>query len=296
MIGKGFKWIVPVLVGFLLTACASMDQDARINFLEGQMKDVLSKSAEWGVASRDLRTRLADHAARMDKINSQIQILSGRLDDLQTGIVPKENPIFNQEGVYEEIRSLKERLQSLEGKVRELETQFSSPAESVPEAAMPGGTSPAPSLKEKVVAPATAPSSGAGKGAVQALPQVTPERKAYNDAMDLLKADKYDPAIRRFRKFIKAYPGHDLSDNAQYWIGECYYGLKKYDEAIIEFEEVVRQYPKGDKVPAALLKEGLAFHELKDNDTARQILKKIVDKYPKSEEAKIALEKMAVLK
>ncbi len=292
MTGKRLKWIIPAVMSLFMTACAAMDQDARLNFLEGQMKDVLSNSAEWGVTSRDLRTKLADHSARMDNIRNEIQRLSGRLDDLETGIVPKENPIFNQEGVNEEIRSLKERLQYLEAKVRDLEKQLTAPVGTAPEApaSSEGPAISTPPVKAAPSVPLTVP--GPEKGAVQ----LSPEKKAYGEAMGLLKAKKYELAIGRFRKFIKEYPGHDLSDNAQYWIGESYYGLKRYDEAIIEFEEVIRQYPKGDKVPSALLKEGLAFHELKDDNTARQILKKILDQYPESDEAKIAREKVAALK
>ncbi len=295
MTGKHLKWIFPAVVSLFLTACAAMDQDARLNFLEGQMKDVLSNSAKWEVTSRDLRTKLADHAARMDNIRNEIQRLYGRLDDMETGVIQKENPIFNQEGVYEEIRSLKERLQYLEAKVRDLEKQLAPPVLTVPEAEVPPGKPAVPPLPANGIMPV--PPLGPEKGAVQeAPPQLSPDKKAYQEAMELLKAEKYELAIRRFRKFIKEYPGHDLSDNAQYWIGESYYGLKRYDEAIIEFEEVIRQYPKGDKVPAALLKEGLAFHELKDDNTARQILKKVIDQYPQSEEAKLAREKVAALK
>lgn len=296
MTGKHLKWIMPAVMSLFLMACAAMDQDARLNFLEGQMKDVLSSSAKWEVTSRDLRTKLADHAARMDNIRNEIQRLSGRLDDMETGVIPKENPIFNQDGVNEEIRSLKERLQYLEAKVRDREKELVPSALTIPESGAPSGKSQVVPLPGNQVTPVPPPTMGREKGVVEQTPQLPPEKKAYHEALELLKNQKYEQAIRRFRKFIKAYPGDELADNAQYWIGEGYYGLKKYDEAIIEFEEVIRQYPKGDKVPAALLKEGLAFHELKDDNTARQILKKVMDQYPKSEESKIALEKVATLK
>jgi tol-pal system protein YbgF len=293
MSGRHVRWVVPVLVGLLMTACTALDQDARINFLEGQMKDVLSNSAESGVTAKDLRTKLADTSAQMDSIRDQLQKLSGRVDDMESGALPKENSIFNQQGVQEEIRALKERTQALEAKVRDLERQLATSPQTAPDLSAspeqpavlpPPGAETAPSI--------AIPPTGQ-KGAVQGTSSVPQAQREYNEAMGLLKAEKYELAIRRFREFIKKHPDNELSDNAQYWIGESYYAQKKYDEAIIEFEEVIQQYPKGDKVAAALLKEGLAFHELKDNDTAEQILKKVVDKYPSSEEAKIAQEKIA---
>jgi tol-pal system protein YbgF len=283
------KWLVLTIAILILQGCTALDHDARINFLEGQVKDVLEKSVEGGVTSRDVRKKMADYGAQVDTLQGQIQILAGRIEEFEAGGSPRENPIFLQEGVLAEIRNLKERLQFLEARVADFEKilpqgkpselKIPAPGETVP--SIPPLTVPTPGTETQAPVPSE-------KGE----PSLSEDQQAYNLAMKTLKEGKYEKAIREFRGFIKKYPGSDLNDNAQYWLGESYYAQKKYEEAIIEFEEVVQQYPKGEKVPAALLKEGLAFHALKDNNPARQILKKLIDQYPDSEEAKLAEQKL----
>jgi tol-pal system protein YbgF len=274
MLRRSLKWLVLAAAVALFGGCAAMDQDARINFLEGQMKDVLEKSAEWGVTSKDFRFKMADYTAQLDSLHSQIQSLNGRLEEMESGATPREHPIFSQQGVIDEIYSLKERVAFLESKVAELQAGLLTG-----EGAPPQVTAPQPVV--------SAPSKP---------PAVVSEKALYDEAMASLKKKQYDKAIRGFRKFIKKYPRHDLADNAQYWIGEAYYAQRKYEESIIEFEEVIQQYPKGDKVPAALLKEGLAFHRLKDDSPARQILNKLIENYPNSEEAGIAKRSLQEIK
>lgn len=291
MRGKGItKWVGVVLAAGLFGGCTALDQDARLNFLEGQMKDMLQKSAEWDVSSKDVRTKIADFGAQMDSMRDDLQRLSGNIEEIQAGSRPRENPLFSQSGMTEEIRSLKERLLSLEEKVSELEKGLATGRPLSDTLVPPGGSIAVPGAPPRPAAADT--SSSKPPAAAQKTGALPEDRRAYDEAMEAMKQKQYEKAIRLFRGFIRKYPGNDLSDNAQYWVGESYYAQKKYEEAIIEFEEVVQQYPKGDKVPAALLKEGLAFHELKDDTPARQILKKLIDQHPDSEEAKLAAKKL----
>lgn len=118
------------------------------------------------------------------------------------------------------------------------------------------------------------------------------ESKDYDDAMKLLEEKNYRAAIVRLKDFLRKHPQSELADNAQYWIGECYYALKEFDQAILEFNEVRLNYPKGDKAPAALLKQAFAFAELGDRVSARLILQELVDQHPESAEAAKAKEKL----
>ncbi len=88
----------------------------------------------------------------------------------------------------------------------------------------------------------------------------------------------------------------ELADNAQYWIGECYYAQKDYKQSIREFEKVEKNFPKGNKVPAAKLKKGLAYRELGNPEEASRELKEVASKYPESEEALLANEKLKLWK
>ncbi|MFQ5666005.1 MAG: tetratricopeptide repeat protein, partial [Candidatus Binatia bacterium] len=76
-----------------------------------------------------------------------------------------------------------------------------------------------------------------------------------------------------------------LADNAQYWIGSCYYGQRDYNRAIIELNEVLLKYPRADKVPGALLMLADAFADSGDKIDARLILQKLISDHPRSAEA-----------
>lgn len=104
--------------------------------------------------------------------------------------------------------------------------------------------------------------------------------EAYKKALSLYNAENYTEAAAIFGAMAENYPGHDLADNALYWIGECRYSQKDYKGAIAEFKRVVRDYPKGSKVPDALLKIGYAYLTLGDRDNAQSFLKKVIKEYP----------------
>jgi len=118
------------------------------------------------------------------------------------------------------------------------------------------------------------------------------EKSVFELAIETFKKGKYDKARTRFRNFLKQYPNTEYSDDAEFWIGECYYLEKKYKEAILEYEKVVKNYPKGDKVPSALLMQGLSLLRLKDKPSAKLVLQRVIQDYPNTSQAKRAKEKL----
>ena len=105
----------------------------------------------------------------------------------------------------------------------------------------------------------------------------------YKKAYGLFLEHRYEEALTLFQDFLKRYPRHDLSDNAQYWIGETYYYLKDYANAMVAFEKVITHYAEGNKTPDALLKMGYTYVALEDYTNARVFLKRVIDNYPVSE-------------
>ena len=45
-------------------------------------------------------------------------------------------------------------------------------------------------------------------------------------------------ALAAFADIVERAPTHSLADNAQYWIGESYYGLGRYRQALAAFTRV----------------------------------------------------------
>ena len=120
---------------------------------------------------------------------------------------------------------------------------------------------------------------------------VTPPKGAadlYRSALDSFTQESFQRAILEFEELVVNHPDHDLADNAQYWIGECYYAQKKFAQADTEFGKVEKYYSAGNKAPAALLKKGLALKELGRDQGARGVLGDVISNYPASDEAEVS--------
>ncbi len=74
---------------------------------------------------------------------------------------------------------------------------------------------------------------------------------------------------------------HSLADNAQYWIGECYFALGDYRAAILAFEKVFT-FKQSNKNDYAQYKLGLCYYKLGDKKRARQEFQNLLDNYPDS--------------
>lgn len=125
---------------------------------------------------------------------------------------------------------------------------------------------------------------------------VSQNEEIYDTAyLDMVRGN-YDLAVAGFREFVATGTKQQLKDNAQYWIGECFYAERKFDEAIAEFQKVVEEYPRGNKVPSALFKIGKSYYELGDSDEASRYFNAVIGGYPHSEEAKLAKEYLSDLR
>jgi tol-pal system protein YbgF len=117
----------------------------------------------------------------------------------------------------------------------------------------------------------------------------------YRRSLEALRGGRHVEAAAGFRDFLKQHPNHDFADNAQYWLGECYYDQRDYPMAMREFRRVVEKYPQGNKVPDALLKVGFAHLALGSTDVGRQTLEQVVRSYPRHEAASLATAKLSEL-
>lgn len=114
----------------------------------------------------------------------------------------------------------------------------------------------------------------------------------YDSAYGHFEKEEYGQAILEFEEYVANYAETELADNAQYWIGECYYAQKDYRQAIREFSKVEKNFPEGNKVPAAKLKKGLAYRENGNHEEAVKELNDLIREFPDSEEVVLAREKL----
>lgn len=114
----------------------------------------------------------------------------------------------------------------------------------------------------------------------------------YDTALREILNRNAEKALPLFIDFVGRYPKHELTDNAYYWIGECYYSMKKYGLALENFMIVNQKFPESGKAPDALLKMGYSYVELGDKARAREILADLISKYPDSAAADLARKKI----
>lgn len=259
--------IITAVALFSLCGCASQsaldstryDVDelrARITALDKSMAGIRNESRdEFGTFEKSFKSDVAavrkmsaDIQATIDSTRTEMQALSGKVDDMGTGIKkPTEDLARYREDADKRIIALEDRIIKQQATLDDLTkkvTELAKPKE-VP---------------------------------------VTPD-SLYLKGLDTFKAGDMPAARESFTKFLEKYPQHDLAANAHYWIGETYYSEKNYEPAILSFQEVIKNFPTKEKVPAAMLKQAMAFNAINDQKSARYVLKKLVEAFPKSDEA-----------
>ncbi|MFC2171073.1 tol-pal system protein YbgF [Acidobacteriota bacterium] len=117
-------------------------------------------------------------------------------------------------------------------------------------------------------------------------------RSVYNNAYTDFSLGNWNLAIQGFEEYIEKYPQDDLTDNAQYWVGECYYSKRNYDRALQAFDSVIQNFPESDKVAEAHLKKGLIFIAQDRLAQAVLELQYVIDNYPDTPEAVKARERI----
>jgi TolA-binding protein len=121
-------------------------------------------------------------------------------------------------------------------------------------------------------------------------------QKIYTEGMGALQSNELEIAIKSFSGLVALDANHDLADNAQYWLGECYYSQKEFKRAIAAFEKVFT-YSGTDKDDDAQLKIGLSYQSMGNVNKAREEFQRMIDYFPGSEyypKAKDALKQLSI--
>ncbi|MDQ7787350.1 MAG: tol-pal system protein YbgF [Thermodesulfovibrionales bacterium] len=278
----------------MLSACVTTDemevfrQDiGRLQRDSSAMQNELNgmKEKTAGVAKEEsfnvMRQSQSEIQTMLSNASRDIQVLSGRFD---------ENKYFVENKLKEsstEMELLKAQLTALEGQIKELKTRMDTVESQVKENKAALKERSGENAEDAEAIPGQA-APGTDKNAKT---QYADKKAHYDAAYALFINGKYSQAREKFELFLKTYPQNELSDNAQFWIGETYYREKDFESAILSFETLLKKFPKSPKVPSSLLKQGLSFVEIGDPKTAKVILDQVVERFPDTSEAKIAKKK-----
>lgn len=242
------------------------DLQRKVEVLNARVQRAEDSSASYQKSLADLektsqRTR-ADQSVLMEDLRTELKTLKGNLEILRHD--------------YEQSTKTQEKLhQDFDERLGELETRVSNLNQSIAAAR--------PDSKER-------PKVNKGKASSE-----SDQISRYNSILRILQRKDYDAAIPQFRDFVKDNPGSTYSANAQYWLGECYFGKGDYVNAAKEFQSVVDNYPESDKTCDARLKQGYAFDELKQPDKAKLFLTEVLRACPKTKSASLATDRLRSL-
>jgi tol-pal system protein YbgF len=235
-----------------------------------------------GVAREDsfniVRQSQAEIQSQLSNVSRDLQVLSGRFDEnkyftekaMKDSAAEMELIRAQIKSIEDQVKDTKDKLLAVENQIRQMKEPTEKQLEETAKKPEEPGNKP---QQEKQPAKPAAPADKTAK---------------YKAAYNTFKAKKYKEARQMFEAFLKEYPNDELSDNAQFWIAETYYGEKDYEGAILAYELLLKKYPKSPKIPSGLLKQGLSFIEIGDNKTGKIILEQLIERYPRSNEARIA--------
>lgn len=219
--------------------------------------DAIEKNLKTDLTS--VRKLSADIQATMDSTKTEMQVMTGKIDDMAIAITkPTEDLARYREDADKRIIALEDRIIKLQSTLDELTKKTGELA------------------KAKEVS-------------------ATPDA-IYMKGLDVFRSGDMPAAREIFTKFLEQHPQHDLAANAHYWVGETYYSEKSYEPAILAFQDVIKNFPTKDKVPAAMLKQAMAFNAINDTKSAKYVLKKLGETFPKSDEATKAKELLKEIK
>lgn len=107
--------------------------------------------------------------------------------------------------------------------------------------------------------------------------------EAYHQALADCRSQHYSQAMEVFRQILRYSGPHDLKDNAQYWLAECYYAQREYAQALEEFQRVKGQFPESNKTFDAELKVAYSHYHLGHIAETRKQLLQLFKDWPQQE-------------
>ncbi len=246
----------------LTAAAQSKEQREKINRMAVQIEDL---KTELVLLQRQTQSMQETFNKTMGELNTLIVQMSDNISAIRRA---QSSVSTNSGEVVSQVASMGERLTATNERMERLSEQFAQ-------------------LKKVIEAIPDQPT-------FRDLPPGNPEilfAAAYSD----YSRGNFDLALSEFRQYVETYPGSELADNAQYWIGEILYAQKKLTEAVTEFEKVRAISPNGDKTALALYKCGMVLLEMGRKDAAVAQFQVVFKEYSKTKEGELAFQRLQEL-
>lgn len=180
--------------------------------------------------TQDLRALRSELNQKMDeKMDAKMAVVDSELTTLKKNVTVLEAMRTGQASAAADITDLRENLQQLRGQVETLKKDFTSNTKKddqrfdnillkinfIENFLEIGNKNNSSDASDK---------AGKSTGSVTKDPAKKQDKeKAYSAAYQIFKEGNYDKARTEFQDFLANYPDSEYSDNAQFWVGECYF-------------------------------------------------------------------------
>jgi len=196
------------------------------------------------------RKGFADQKALTDTMNADLRVVREKIDETNV------------------------RLGSLS---EEVETIRAAQAAAATQAAVPADAAAVPTAPTAAAPPPPRP------GGFGASPS-----QAFESARSDYYMGQWSLAVQGFESYIKTFPKSDLTDDAQYYIGETHYMSGRFQDAVAAYDLVIERYPASNTLPDAYYKRGLALAALGQVPQAKESLAFVIKTYPDSDAGRLA--------
>ena len=156
-----------------------------------------------------------------------------------------------------------------------------------------GTTAPsAPLVRPLAPAPAAGPPLDLGKAPPTPAPATGPTitgsgvamldqpRDQFNNALQAFQVGQYQQAEDGFKAFMIANPGHRLTPDAVFYIGETYFQRSRPREAAEQYLKVTTDYSKSSRAPEGMVRLGQTLVALGNKDQACATFAELGKRYP----------------
>ncbi|MCR5874434.1 tol-pal system protein YbgF [Phenylobacterium sp. J426] len=189
----------------------------------------------------------ADTDARMEELSSRIGDLEQTLRRLNGTL---ETTTFELEQAKRENGALRTQLQSMSDKLAAIEQAAT--------AAPSGGVPPPPP------------------------PPVGNPTDAFARARQLMLSGDYDGAETAFAGFVEAFPDHQRTPEARYWLGKTQSVRGAHTDAAAAYLAAIRGWPQTSWAPDAVVELARSLVALKKPQDACRTLAELPKRYPKA--------------
>jgi tol-pal system protein YbgF len=246
----------------------------------------LSTAAPEAAANKEHQQMMADIRMLQQQnqaLQAQLAVLTDLLRTVNTRL--EEQAGVSRKGFADQkalVDTLGGDLRVVREKVDETNVRLTSLAQDVEaiRTAQPAAAESVAAAGDQQAAAGQVPAPPAGLG--------TSPSKAFEAARADYYAGNYPLAVLGFESFIKSFPKSDMVDDAQYYIGESYFGASKYREAVTAYDRVIATYPSSNTLPDAYYKRGVALNALGQIQAARESYEYVIKNYPNTDTANLA--------